>query len=237
MSRSFTLPFLRSRFVHRRGRPLRFTSHVAAQAPVRIMPLGDSITAGPGCWRAYLWNQLQTAGYSNIDFVGGVNDGGGCNPGFAYDFNHEGHSGFSITGIADANQLPPWLTAARPQHHRHAPRHQRHVGRVDTARNQDHRVDQAHRPDAGEQPEHPHRHGADHPDEPGRLHHLRFGCRGVQQRLGPLAASLNTAQSPIYVVDQWTGFDLATDTYDAVHPLTSGFIKMANRFFPAVHRR
>ena len=28
------------------------TSQAVAQAPVRIMPLGDSITAGPGCWRA-----------------------------------------------------------------------------------------------------------------------------------------------------------------------------------------
>ena len=34
--------------------------------------------------------------------------------GFAYDTDHEGHSGFSITGIADQNQLPPWLTAANP---------------------------------------------------------------------------------------------------------------------------
>src|ERR1043165_8891523 len=89
-------------------------AHALAQTPVRIMPLGDSITAGPGCWRAFLWNQLQTAGYTNIDFVGGVADGGGCNPGFAYDFDHEGHSGFAPTGIADNNQLPPWLNAARP---------------------------------------------------------------------------------------------------------------------------
>ena len=79
------------------------------------MPLGDSITAGPGCWRAYLWNQLQTAGYSNIDFVGGVNDGGGCNPGFTYDFDHEGHSGFSdhrhcrwqpAAAVADRGAVP-----------------------------------------------------------------------------------------------------------------------------------
>ena len=27
-------------------------SRAVAQTPVRIMPLGDSITAGPGCWRA-----------------------------------------------------------------------------------------------------------------------------------------------------------------------------------------
>lgn len=51
---------------------------------------------------------------TNIDFVGTTADGGGCNPGFAYDFEHEGHSGFSATGIANNNQLPSWLSAARP---------------------------------------------------------------------------------------------------------------------------
>src|SRR5689334_16762788 len=86
----------------------------SAVAPVRIMPLGDSITAGPGCWRAKLWNRLQTTGYPNIDFVGTQSDGGGCNPGFPYDTDHEGHGGFSATGIAANNQLPPWLAAARP---------------------------------------------------------------------------------------------------------------------------
>src|SRR4051794_24454849 len=85
-----------------------------AATPVRIMPLGDSITAGPGCWRAKLWHRLQAGGYPDIDFVGGQSDGGGCNPGYSYDFDHEGHGGFSATGIANNDQLPPWLAAARP---------------------------------------------------------------------------------------------------------------------------
>ena len=54
---------------------------VSAAAPIKIMPLGDSITAGPGCWRAYLWNHLQTSGFTNIDFVGSQ-PGGGCPGGF-----------------------------------------------------------------------------------------------------------------------------------------------------------
>jgi lysophospholipase L1-like esterase len=112
MSRRFTL--LSRRWLLPAVVAVCVTSHAFAQTPVRIMPLGDSITAAPGCWRAYLWNRLQTAGFTNIDFVGGVNNGDGCGPGFTYDFDHEGHSGFSITGIADQNQLPPWLTAARP---------------------------------------------------------------------------------------------------------------------------
>jgi lysophospholipase L1-like esterase len=210
------------------------TSQAFAQTPVRIMPLGDSITAGPGCWRAYLWNQLQTSGYSNIDFVGGVNDGGGCNPGFAYDFDHEGHSGFSITGIADGNQLPPWLTAARPDII------VMHLGTNDmwggwipletkiTALTK--LVGQMR---------------ADNPNV--RIVASKIipmsppGCTtcaadvvAFNNAIPGWAAGLNTAQSPIYVVDQWTGFDLVADTYDGVHPLTSGFVKMANRFFPVV---
>src|SRR5262245_1105259 len=42
----------------------------AAAAAVRIMPLGDSITGGPGCWRALLWDRLQRNGFTDIDFVG-----------------------------------------------------------------------------------------------------------------------------------------------------------------------
>ena len=42
----------------------------ANAAAVRIMPLGDSITGCPGCWRALLWNRCRTTGYTNIDFVG-----------------------------------------------------------------------------------------------------------------------------------------------------------------------
>jgi len=38
----------------------------------KIMPLGDSITGSPGCWRAYLWRQLQSNGYRDIDMVGSL---------------------------------------------------------------------------------------------------------------------------------------------------------------------
>ena len=210
------------------------TSQAVAQAPVRIMPLGDSITAGPGCWRAYLWNHLQTAGYSNIDFVGGVNDGGSCNPGFSYDADHEGHSGFSITGIADGNQLPPWLSATNPSVI------VMHLGTNDMwggwiplqtkitaltkligqmrAHNASIKIVIAQII----------------PMSPAGCTTCAADVVAFNNAIPPLVASLQSTQSPIYIVDQWTGFDLATDTYDAVHPLTSGFIKMANRFFPVV---
>jgi lysophospholipase L1-like esterase len=66
-------------------------------------------------------------------------------------------------------------------------------------------------------------------------------CTGCAQRVVALnnaipgwAADKTTAQSPIVVADQWTGFNAATGTNDGVHPIDSGFQKMASRWYPAV---
>jgi lysophospholipase L1-like esterase len=213
---------------------LGLTSHAMAQTPVRIMPLGDSITAAPGCWRAYLWNRLQNAGHTNIDFVGSTSDGGSCNPGFPYDFDHEGHSGFSITGIADQNQLPPWLTAARPDvivmhlgtndmWGGHIPLQNKItaltklVGQMRT-NNPSMKIVVARII----------------PMSPSGCPTCAPDVVAFNNALPAWAAGLTTAQSPIVLADVWTGFDLAVDTFDGVHPVTSGFVKMANSFFPVV---
>lgn len=47
------------------------------------------------------------------------------------------------------------------------------------------------------------------------------------------AASLNTTQSPIWVVDQNTGMS-STDLRDGVHPNASGDQKMAAKWYPAL---
>lgn len=83
----------------------------AAATPVRVMPLGDSITGSPGCWRALLWNRLQTTGYTNVDFVGTLPPQG-C--GVAHDGDNEGHGGYLATNIANQGLLPGWLAATRP---------------------------------------------------------------------------------------------------------------------------
>lgn len=59
-----------------------------------------------------LWHQLQTAGYTNLDFVGSVRSTTNCN--IQYDPDNEGHSGYLATNIADQNQLVPWLSATNP---------------------------------------------------------------------------------------------------------------------------
>lgn len=83
----------------------------AATPAVRIMPLGDSITGSPGCWRALLWNNLQNAGYTNIHFVG-TQPPQGC--GIPYDGANEGHGGALATNIVSLNELPGWLSATNP---------------------------------------------------------------------------------------------------------------------------
>src|SRR5579862_2232451 len=65
--------------------------------PVKIMVLGSSnevIT----CWRAFLWQKLQLAGFTNVKFVGGQLDGPDCGvPN--YDKHDESHSGIIITTV------------------------------------------------------------------------------------------------------------------------------------------
>ena len=84
------------------------TACVLAQTKIRYMPFGDSITEIV-CWRRYLYQHLQTAGITNVDFVGSLTTATtGCT-GNDFDRNHEGHSGFQAVNIANANQLVGWL--------------------------------------------------------------------------------------------------------------------------------
>ncbi|GAA4258288.1 GDSL-type esterase/lipase family protein [Dactylosporangium darangshiense] len=82
-----------------------------ATRPIRIMPLGDSITYGVGSptgssYRAALWNRLAVqAGYA-IDFVGSQRSGA------LPDTDNEGHSGWRIDEIA-AN-VDGWLATYQP---------------------------------------------------------------------------------------------------------------------------
>lgn len=204
----------------------------AATQPVRVMPLGDSITAGPGCWRAKLWRQLQASGHTGIDFVGSVSDGGSCGSAGSYDQDHEGHGGYSATGIADNNQLPPWLDAARPDVVL------MHLGTNDTwgssisletkltaftklvrqmrASNPDMKILVAQII----------------PMNPSGCTTCEADVVKLNSALPSWAAELTTSRSPIVLVDQWTGFTTATDTTDGVHPNDSGFQKMADRWYP-----
>jgi hypothetical protein len=204
---------------------------VSAAAPVRIMPLGDSITAGPGCWRALLWDRLQKTGFTNIDFVG-TQMGGGCS--VPFDEDHEGHAGMAATGIADQNLLPGWLAATTPDIVlMHLGTNDMWGGTIPTAAiltAYSKLVDQMR---------------ASNPNMKIIVAQIipmnPPSCTVCAQEVVALdaaipawAAGKTTAQSPITVVDQWTGFNSATDSVDGVHPNDIGFQKMSDRWYPAV---
>jgi lysophospholipase L1-like esterase len=73
-------------------------TNLSAALPVRVMPVGDSITDGygaPGGYRAPLYRLMTNAGY-NLDFVGTAADNGAAG---LPDPDHEGHSGWRIDQI------------------------------------------------------------------------------------------------------------------------------------------
>ncbi|MGW7427058.1 ricin-type beta-trefoil lectin domain protein [Streptomyces sp. NPDC054813] len=85
------------------GAPPAAEGAAAAPAPLRLMPLGDSITWGVGStsgnsYRGFLSNQLSAEGHA-LDFVGSGRNGTMSDP------DNEGHSGWridQIAGIADS---------------------------------------------------------------------------------------------------------------------------------------
>jgi lysophospholipase L1-like esterase len=203
----------------------------AATAPVKIMPLGDSITGSPGCWRALLWNMLQNAGDTNIDFVGTLPPQG-C--GVPYDGDNEGHGGILATGIVSQNLLPGWLAATTPDIVL------MHLGTNDVWSNlSTTTILNAYTTMIGQM-------RASNPSmrilvaqiipmNPANCTTCAQGVVNLDAAIPAWAAGLSTAQSPITVVDQWTGFNDATDTVDGVHPNDStGIQKMANKWFPAL---
>ena len=200
-------------------------------AQTRIMALGDSITGSPGCWRAYLWQSLTKNGYTNINFVG-TQYPQGC--GFNYDGEHEGHGGALATNVADQNQLVDWLSQSNPDIVL------MHFGTNDCWSGRDNQVildafsklvDQMR---------------SNNPNmiifvaqiipmDPSQ------SCVDCDQRVITLNNSLpawaqtkNTSQSPIIIVDHWTGFDVNTDTYDGVHPNEQGDRKIAANWYDAL---
>ena len=206
------------------------SAHAAA---VKIMPLGDSITGTPGCWRSILWNRLQSSGYTNIDFVGSQT---GMTCTLPFDSDGEGHGGILAVDIANNNQLPPWLTAATPDIV------MMHLGTNDVM-NGPKTVAQiiaAYTTMVGQM-------RANNPNmkiivaQIIPLYTATTQCTACYQEVIDLnaaipawAAGLTTAQSPITVVDQWTGFDTTTDTNEGIHPNDAGNQKMSDKWYPAV---
>jgi len=89
------------------------TAAAAAPPTIRVMPLGDSITAGLGSttgagYRLPLWNRIAAQTRYRVDYVGSQHDGAIPDP------DHEGHRGWQIAQIRA--EIDSWLAAAQPRY-------------------------------------------------------------------------------------------------------------------------
>lgn len=210
--------------------PPTTTPPPSSGSAVRVMPLGDSITGSPGCWRALLWQQLQQAGHTEVDFVGTL-PAQGC--GFTYDGDNEGHGGYLATNIANQGLLPGWLAATDPDVVL------MHLGTNDVWSSLPPATILASFTTLVAQMR------ASNPAMKILVAQILpmnpSNCAECAQRVTAFnaaipawAAGITTAASPVTVVDQWTGFDTAIDTADGVHPDDSGNVKIAARWYPAL---
>ena len=214
------------------------------EAPVRILPLGDSITQADMRHHGYrynLWLKLIDAGV-NFDFVGSMNMNLSANPkwpdykGQSFDTDHEGHWGWCadeiLNGFPDQRdeRLSEWLKTYTPDIVLI------HLGTNDALQSQS---------------------MSSTADE---LRHiikvLRDDNRAVvillaklipvlnvganlridelNSRMDAIADETSNPASPVVVVDQNSGFDAHADTYDQLHPNERGEKKMAARWFDAL---
>ncbi|MEU4770152.1 SGNH/GDSL hydrolase family protein [Actinosynnema sp. NPDC023794] len=198
--------------------PAAAAPDVVVAAPVRVMPLGDSITYGdesPGGYRVGLWQKFTAGGYS-VDFVGSRTDGPSSLP----DRNHEGHPGWTISQV-DAN-ITTWLRAYTPQtillhigtndmwrDPRGAPsRLSTLVDRI-TTRAPNTRVFVATIiPISG----------------------MDSTVRAFNATIPPMVSSKASAGKKVYLVDQYRALTTA-DLADGVHPNARGYYKMATTWY------
>jgi len=60
--------------------------------------------------------------------------------------------------------------------------------------------------------------------------------QALNAAIPPWAQAQNKTESPIWVVDQYTGFGGTADNRDGVHPNDAGDTKMMNIWYPAIIR-
>ncbi len=202
---------------------------MADEAPLRIMPLGDSITQGyRDSYRRPLWWELKRAGIE-ADFVGSMTQGYATDSQAGdFDHDHEGHWGWRADHVL--THVDAWAARALPDVVL------LHLGTNDIGVGQD---------------------GDGTAQEIARIiQRLRHHNPGVHlllaaiipvdhnritqrielfnQALENIAARMDTPASRVVIVDQFAGFDAEQDTYDGTHPNDAGNIKIADKWLAAI---
>lgn len=209
----------------------------------RIMIVGDSISAGPGCYKKYLLKNLTDGGYSNLEFVGEYADdcGAGVRHSAVSCSNSEQytHDTFMMSNCQQGKSfggMAPLVTKHEPDLIMLQLGVNDVWGGAPTATTLGHYktlIEQARM------------------KNPrivtvvAQIQKIRPGCGSddsVQRRAEELvkavpawAQQLSTAQSPVFVADLWTSSDWSmAETLDCVHPNDVGAQRMGMNWFNAL---
>lgn len=203
----------------------------AGDEVARIMPLGDSITQGyAASYREPLWIALRDKDW-NVDFVGSMDRyyGGGAQVG-NYDTDHEGHWGWFADEVLE--RIADWVKRSDPDIVL------LHLGTNDVGTGQDpsETAGEVSQIIARLRQHNPRVHvllaaiiPVDHATANERI-------RQYNSALAGLADLLDRDTSRVLLVDQFTGFDAAQDTYDGIHPNDEGNRKMVVRWLATLER-
>ncbi len=212
-----------------------------ADDPIRILPLGDSITQGGRnnrkeyTYRYPLFCMLKDAGV-NFDFIGSMKTGLVKNAkwpdykGEKFDMDHEGHYGWKTGKVRD--NLEKWMeTYPAPPDIVLI-----HLGTNDQkGENYEETVVKPHR-------EMIEMLRKKNPNVVILVGHLNFKG-GAAKKMRPLMEAMikemNTEQSPVIAVHHYKDFNAnpkhpETDTFDWAHPNPKGQKKMAEKYFEAM---
>jgi lysophospholipase L1-like esterase len=224
----------------------------SAKGVLKIIGIGDSITRAT-CWRARLWQTLNSAHAGRFDLVGTLKSDNGCNVS-GYDQDNQGYSSSLLTevvlGVTDARTCDPTcptladfasaFAATKPDValiHYGTNDVWNAKPTADIVAGYSTLVDKLR---------------AANPNVtvfvakiiPMNVTSTTCGgcsCSACTSAVPALNAAIDdfapaksTAASPVQIVDQYTGFDASADTRDGVHPNDSGSQKMAAKWAAAL---
>lgn len=193
---------------------------------VAIMPIGDSITAGP-FYRIPFVRRVLSAD-CDVDFVGTFSGTGGDEPADAdeLDLDHQALGGATSREIRE--QLDGWLEQHQPDIaliYLGINDFYRNLDREETIENLDAVIDNLR---------------TANPNVRILLAQImpavdvEQGVEALNTRIDQLGRVLDTTASPVVVVDMATGVDVDTDLVDDVHPDDAQSTAMADRWTDAI---
>jgi hypothetical protein len=197
--------------------------HAPFTGTVKIMVLGSSNEEGT-CWRAFLWQKLRAAGVTNFDFVGRNNAGPDCGVA-GYDKDSEAHGGTVVENIsADA-----WLTTFKANPPDIILQHN---GGADLLNGKPYmNVIKAYTLSVTQvrmvNPKVIY-FAAQHTPQGGASNVV--DVMTLNAAMVPWGAGITTPESPVVIVDLFTGIDQKTDMSDGTHLNVSGSQKVSDRF-------